>query len=57
MSQDRTLYLVANGDLRPCANRMCWPAQKRVENAFAQVWNFAARTASQADDSSHCRLD
>ena len=37
MSQDRTLYLVANGDLRQSANRMCWPAQKRLENAFTQA--------------------
>ena len=27
------IYLVANGDLRLSANRVCWPAQQRVEDA------------------------
>lgn len=30
MSSD-TIYLVANGDLRPAANRACWPAQEQAE--------------------------
>jgi hypothetical protein len=28
-----TVYLVASGDLRLSANRMCWPAQSRAEDA------------------------
>lgn len=27
----QTIYLVANGDLRPAANRACWPVQADVE--------------------------
>ena len=27
----KTVYLVASGDLRPSANRACWPAQKEME--------------------------
>jgi L-fucose isomerase-like protein len=26
-----TVYLVASGDLRPTANKVCWPAQKEME--------------------------
>jgi len=37
MSLDRTVHIVANGDLRQSANRMCWPAQKRLEDAFTKV--------------------
>jgi hypothetical protein len=36
----RTVFLVASGDLRPSANRACWPAQTemeaRLEAAFAR---------------------
>ncbi|WP_019586191.1 hypothetical protein [Deinococcus apachensis] len=36
--EPRTVYLVASGDLRESANRMCWPAQRdmeaRLETAF-----------------------
>ncbi|MFB9994821.1 fucose isomerase [Deinococcus oregonensis] len=31
-SVHRTVYLVANGDLRPAANVQCWPAQARMES-------------------------
>lgn len=27
----RTAYLVANGDLRPTANQLCWPVQQELE--------------------------
>ncbi len=29
----KTIYLVANGDLRPSANQKCWPVQAEVEAA------------------------
>jgi hypothetical protein len=29
--QDRTVYLVASGDLRLSANQKCWPAQQQME--------------------------
>src|SRR5580658_7915352 len=29
------IYFVASGDLRPSANRMCWPAQKALEEALS----------------------
>jgi hypothetical protein len=31
----RDVLLVANGDLRSSANRMCWPAQQQLEEALA----------------------
>jgi len=37
MTLDQTVYIVANGDLRQSANRVCWPAQKRLEDAFGTV--------------------
>ena len=33
----KTVYLVANGDLRPSANRTCWPAQAEVEAAVVRA--------------------
>jgi hypothetical protein len=33
MRMAKTVYVVANGDLRLSANRKCWPAQERVEDA------------------------
>ncbi len=30
-------YLVASGDLRPAANRLCWPAQRATEDALVKV--------------------
>ena len=29
----KTIFLVANGDLRPSANQKCWPVQAEVEAA------------------------
>lgn len=34
---EKIVYVVANGDLRQSANRMCWPAQKRMEEGFADA--------------------
>ena len=31
----RDVLLIANGDLRSTANRMCWPAQQQLEDALA----------------------
>lgn len=39
-----TVVLIANGDLRLSANRVCWPAQERVEKAVANaIENFGVR--------------
>lgn len=32
-----SVFLIANGDLRPSANQMCWPAQKATEDALVQA--------------------
>lgn len=32
-----TVVLIANGDLRLSANRVCWPAQERVEQAITKA--------------------
>jgi hypothetical protein len=34
---DRTVYLLANGDLRLAANQVCWPEQKRMEEKLAHI--------------------
>ena len=35
----KTIYLVANGDLRPSANQKCWPVQADVEAAVIAAIN------------------
>jgi L-fucose isomerase-like protein len=35
--QTPEILLLASGDLRPSANRVCWPAQKAMEDQLAQV--------------------
>ena len=35
MAKNRTVLLVANGDLRQSANEVCWPAQHAMEQALA----------------------
>jgi hypothetical protein len=37
----KTAYLIASGDLRFSANRVCWPAQQKMEAALARA--FAAQ--------------
>ncbi|MGA7303869.1 MAG: hypothetical protein WBW88_03305, partial [Rhodothermales bacterium] len=32
-----SVYILANGDLRPAANQNCWPVQKKVEEKITQV--------------------
>lgn len=34
----RHAYLLANGDLRTSANRMCWPEQARIERLLGQAF-------------------
>ncbi len=34
----RTAYLVASGDLRPAANRTCWPVQEAMEHALTRAF-------------------
>ena len=33
----KTVFLIASGDLRLSANRVCWPAQERVEVAVTRA--------------------
>ena len=35
--EPKTVYLVASGDLRSSANRVCWPAQRKVEEKLGQA--------------------
>ena len=37
MTYEKTVTLVANGDLRLSANRACWPAQEAVERAVTRA--------------------
>jgi hypothetical protein len=34
----KTVLMVANGDLRPSANRQCWPAQAAMEKALSRAF-------------------
>jgi hypothetical protein len=43
-----TLYLIANGDLRLAANRMCWAAQHEAEQAVVQAIRREGRTIERA---------
>ncbi|MGA2016324.1 MAG: fucose isomerase [Opitutaceae bacterium] len=35
----KTVLMVANGDLRPSANKQCWPAQAAMERALARAFS------------------
>ena len=35
--KENTVYILANGDLRPAANRNCWPIQRAVEDKVTDV--------------------
>jgi len=37
MPKSKTILLVANGDLRPSANEVCWPAQHAMEQALTSA--------------------
>lgn len=37
------IFLIASGDLRPAANRLCWPAQKAVEEAVSECVRMLGR--------------
>src|ERR1700760_1128213 len=37
--KSKTAYLVASGDLRLSANRVCWPAQQKMEAALAKAFS------------------
>lgn len=48
----KTVYVVANGDLRLSANQRCWPAQERVESAVIDAIRgegFDVRRAHEFD--------
>jgi hypothetical protein len=44
----RHVYLMANGDLRTSANRMCWPEQARMETILAKALKAEGWTAVRA---------
>lgn len=49
-SSQRTVYLVASGDLRLSANQKCWPAQKEMEEAVAKAVESAGWRVERAHD-------
>src|SRR5687767_13019090 len=44
------VYLIANGDLRLSANRVCWPAQEAAEKAVTAAIERAGRRVQRAHD-------
>ena len=44
----RPVLLVANGDLRPSANKTCWPAQKAMEAALSRAVASLGHTVVRA---------
>jgi len=38
MTTDKTVILVANGDIRPAANETCWPTQRDMEAALTAAF-------------------
>lgn len=60
-SPHRTVYLVASGDLRPSANRVCWPAQAEMEaaltDALAGLGAKVVRAHAFDPDAGHGFLD
>jgi len=51
--QPKQVYMVASGDSRLAANRICWPAQENVERAVIEVFaaeGWTVRRAHAYDD-------
>ena len=46
----KEVYLVANGDLRLSANRMCWPAQAEVESKLTAAIEREGHNVRRAHD-------
>lgn len=44
----KTIYLIANGDLRQSANEMCWPAQAEMEKKLTAVVSSLGYTLKRA---------
>ena len=44
------IFLVASGDSRLSANRVCWPAQQRLEAALVQVFRNLGRNLVRAHE-------
>jgi len=44
----KTIYLIANGDLRQSANEMCWPAQAEMEKKLTAVLKSLGYTLQRA---------
>jgi hypothetical protein len=42
------IYLIASGDLRPAANRQCWPAQQQAEEAIMEAIRREGRNIVRA---------
>ena len=53
----KQVYLVASGDLRPSANRQCWPAQQELERLLTRAIEDAGyqlvRAHAEKDGSGH----
>jgi hypothetical protein len=43
-----TVFFIANGDLRPSANQMCWPAQAKAEEAVMNAVRREGREVRRA---------
>lgn len=53
MNNDKTIYLIASGDLRLAANQTCWPAQEAMEEQLTAAigeFGFTIKRAHQYDD-------
>ena len=47
-SSAKQVYLIASGDLRPSANRVCWPAQQEMERMLSRAVEQAGYTIVRA---------
>lgn len=50
MTEQTTIWMVANGDLRPAANRTCWPVQEETEAAVIHAVNRFGRQVRRGHD-------
>jgi len=48
MQSNSSVYMVASGDLRLSANQLCWPAQKKLEDALVAAVGFFGHTVERA---------
>ena len=50
MTQDKTVYLVASGDLRLSANKNCWNAQEEMEERLIAAFAREGMTVRRGHD-------